>query len=149
MFGQRTLGRRDAIWLLIGMVSLVATWSTDRAFRTQGEAATAVMLVKSTTTNRGGEISRPIKAAPRPIHWIIAALAAVLVAAGAILLGFGISNAKRQRRAHQHLHKTRIVDLMNKPRDGYRSSALLIRNPAAQPPERLMRHNGQGSGEDR
>ena len=145
------------ILLLIGVVSLVATSSADRAFRTQGKAATAIVLVMSTTANRGGEISYrllvrfatdegksamarmrvaratfsslhehyPIKIiylpeqptqirlptyqpGPPPILWNITALAAVLVAAGTIPLGFGISNAKRQHRAHQHLHKTRI-----------------------------------------
>lgn len=140
-----------AILLLIGVVSLVATWSTDRAFRTQGKAATAIVLVMSTITNKGGEISYrmlvrfatdagnsamarirvdratfsglhehyPIniiylpaqptqirlptdQPGPPPVLWIMTGLAAALVAAGAILLGIGMSNAKRQRRAHQH-----------------------------------------------
>jgi hypothetical protein len=134
------------ILLLIGVVGLAASWSTDRAFHAEGKAATAIVLVMSATANRGGEVSYrllvrfatdegksamarirvdraafstlhehyPIKIiylpeqptqirlptyqpGPPPILWIITALAAVLVAAGAILLGFGISNTKRQR----------------------------------------------------
>jgi hypothetical protein len=44
---------------------------------------------------------------PPPFLWIITALAAALVAAGAILLGFGISNGKRQRRAHKPVTQLR------------------------------------------
>jgi hypothetical protein len=145
-----------AILLLIGVVSLVATWSADRAFRTEGKAATAIVLVMNATANRGGEISYrllvrfatnegksamarirvdratfsslhehfPINiiylreqptqirlptyqpGAP-PILWIITALAAVLVAVGAILLSSGFSSAKRQRRARRHATQLR------------------------------------------
>jgi hypothetical protein len=139
-----------AILLLIGVVGLVANRSSDRAFRTQGKAATAIVLVMSTARNKGGEISHrllvryatdegksaiarirvdratfstlheryPIniiylpeqptqirlptyQPGPPPTLLIITALAAVLVAVGAILLGFGISNAKHRPRARQ------------------------------------------------
>jgi hypothetical protein len=136
-----------AIFLLIGVVNLVAILSTNRAFRTQGKPATAIVVVKSSTTNRGGEISYgltvrftrdegqsvlanisvdratssslheryPIKIVylpdqptqvrlpidqpgPPPFLWFLTALAGILTAAGAILLGFGISDAKRRSR---------------------------------------------------
>jgi hypothetical protein len=134
-----------AIFLLIGVVNLVSILSTNRAFRTQSKAATAIVLVKSSTTNRGGEISYglvvrfatdeaksvlanisvdratslslhehyPIKIiylpeqptrirltidqpGPPPFLWFLTALAGVLTVAGAILLGFGISDARRR-----------------------------------------------------
>lgn len=164
-----------AILLLIGVVSLVATWFTDRAFRTQGKAATAIVLVMSAVTNKGGEMSYrmlvrfatdegnsamarirvdratfstlhehyPVniiylpeqptqirlptdQPGPPPVLWIMTALAAALLAAGAVLLGIGISNAKHRRRARQHTTRQ-----------------------STEPPQRSMRLNGQGNGEQR
>ena len=145
-----------AIFLLIGVANLVAIQSTDRAYRTEGKAATAIVLVKNTTTNRGGEISYglivrfatdegkpvianisvdratssslrehyPIKIiylpeqptqirlpgdqpGSPPFLWFLTALAGVLAAAGAILLGFGISDAKRRRHPHKDVTQLR------------------------------------------
>ena len=136
-----------AIFLLIGVANLVGNRATDRAFRTEGKAATAIVITKSTGTRKGGGSSYslgirfttdqgqsimvnmdvdlptlsslheryPINIIYLPEHptqirlstyqsgspaflWFICALGGILAAGGAILLGFGFSDAKRQHR---------------------------------------------------
>lgn len=145
-----------AIFLLIGVVNLFAILSANRTFRTEGKAATAIVLVKNISTNRRGDTSYrlvvrfstdegesvvanfsvdratssslyehyPIKIiylpeqptrvrltidqpGPPPFLWFLTALAGVLTAAGAILLGLGISDAKRRRHPHKDVTQLR------------------------------------------